>query len=328
MQMKLKQTQTPGTEVLDDGLPVRGAGIQGGSTDGVRDYLQQIGKFPLLTADDEVMLAQRIEVGVLAQQKLDTEPDLPSELVRELRYLVQEGKTAHSRFLCSNLKLVVSVAKRYSGRGLPLMDLIQEGNIGLARAVEKFDYATGYKFSTYAMWWIRQAISRGVAETTRVIRVPVHTVEKMDRLKRTRREMVSRLGREATIEELAEETNFTCSQVQRLVEDDREPVSLHTPVGGEGASEFGDLIEDDDAPQPIDVVSDGLRHEKIHELVDALPDREADILRKRYGLAGAAPMTFDQIGMALGVTRERVRQIERRALGKLHCPQLEGYLDN
>lgn len=305
---------------------MQAASIIGGSTDGVRDYLQQIGKFPLLTADEEVTLARRIEVGLFAQERLDSNPDLESSMRRDLQQIASEGRRANRRFICCNLKLVVSIAKRYSGRGVPLMDLIQEGNLGLDRAVKKFDYQQGFKFSTYAMWWIRQSITRCMADSARLIRVPVHTVEKINKLARIRREIAIELGREATTEELALEADLAPSEVQRLLSVDREPVSLHAPAGDDAASELGDLIEDGDASPVVDIVSVSLRNNELRNRVDKLPAREAEILRLRYGLSGTSPMTFGEVGEVFGVSRERVRQLESRALRMLQCPELREYL--
>jgi len=300
--------------------------ITTGSTDGVHDYLQQIGRYQLLTAEEEIELARRIEVGLFAQERLDTVADLDDETRRELATLAREGVAAHRRFVCSNLKLVVSVAKRYTGRGVPMLDLIQEGNLGLDRAVKKFDYKQGFKFSTYAMWWIRQSITRSMADSARLIRVPVHTMEKINKLARIKRELTVELGRDATVEELAEESGFDAVEVRRLLSVDREPVSLHTPTGDDAASELGDLIEDGDAEQVAEIVSIGVRNDELHRRVEALPKREADILKYRYGLDGTSPMTFEQVGAVLGVSRERVRQIEARALKMLECPELAGFL--
>lgn len=324
------------------GATVRPVGRQAepsvGTTDGVHDYLQQIGRYPLLTAEEEIDLARRIEVGLFAQERLDAErkrtaesgvgagSGLDAQTARELQSLAREGEAAHQRFVCCNLKLVVSVAKRYTGRGVPMLDLIQEGNLGLDRAVKKFDYMQGFKFSTYAMWWIRQSITRSMADTARLIRVPVHTMEKINKLARVKRELVMELGRDATLEELAAEAGFDSAEVKRLLGVDREPVSLHMPTGDDSASELGDLIEDGDAEQVAEIVSIEVRNDELHRRVEALPHREADILRYRYGLDGTSPMTFEQVGRVLGVSRERVRQIEARALKMLECPELEGFL--
>ncbi|WP_082487419.1 sigma-70 family RNA polymerase sigma factor [Leifsonia sp. Root112D2] len=304
----------------------RPAAIANGSLDGVHDYLQQIGRFPLLTAEEEIDLARRIEIGLFAQERLTSTPDADPELRRELATLIREGRAANQRFVCSNLKLVVSVAKRYTGRGVPMLDLIQEGNLGLDRAVKKFDYTQGFKFSTYAMWWIRQSITRSMADSARLIRVPVHTMEKINKLARIKRELTVELGREATLEELSVESGFDGREVRRLLGVDREPVSLHSPTGEDSGSELGDLIEDGDAEPIAEIVSIGVRNDELHKRVHALPQREAEIVTHRYGLDGCSPMTFEQVGKLLGVSRERVRQIEARALKMLECPELEGYL--
>jgi len=298
------------------------------TVDGVRDYLQQIGRYPLLGAAEEIELARRIEVGLFARERLETAKRLGTAERRELRQLVHEGDVAHERFVCCNLKLVVSVAKRYSGRGVPMMDIIQEGNLGLDRAVKKFDFTQGFKFSTYAMWWIRQSITRSMADSSRLIRVPVHTMEKINKLARIKRELTVELGRDCTLEELAHESGFEMAEVRRLMSVDREPVSLHAPTGDDSASELGDLIEDGDAEAVAEVVSISVRNDELHRRVDSLPQREADIVRYRYGLDGNLPMTFEQVGAKMGVSRERVRQIEARALRMLNCPELEGFLED
>jgi RNA polymerase primary sigma factor len=300
--------------------------IRGASADPVRDYFQQIGKFPLLIADEEILLARQIEVGLLAKERLDSDASTSAETRRELLQLVREGEDANRRFISCNLRLVVSVAKRYSGRGVPLMDLIQDGNLGLDRAIKKFDYRQGFKFSTYAMWWIRQSISRSLADTSSLIRVPVHTAEKLNTLSRVRRELVVVLGREATVEELAEAANFDLDLVNRLLSVDREPISLHTPVGDDATNELGDLIEDGDAEAVLDIVMNEVRDDELRKRVKSLPTREAEVLRYRFGLDGAAPMTFNQVGTILGVSRERVRQLETRALKLMRSPELHEYL--
>ena len=298
-----------------------------GSVDPVRDYLRAIGRISLLTADDEVDLARRIEVGLFAEERLEAGVDDPA-LERDLRRLIAEGVRAKSRFIQANLKLVVSIAKRYTGRGLPLLDLVQEGNLGLVRAVEKYDFTTGFKFSTYATWWIRQSISRGLADNARIIRIPVHTVEKMNKLERIRRDLAAELQREPTRSEIANASGLTEAEVERLQGSDHEPVSLQTPVGGEGDGELGELIRDDDCADPSDAAVLTLRTADIDRHVSGLPEREAQILRRRYGLDGEEPMTLDQLGAFLGVTRERVRQIEKRALHKLALPELKQYLSD
>lgn len=303
------------------------ARFAGGSTDAVRDYLHQIGRFPLLTAEDEVALAQSIEVGLFAEEKLAEEADLTPAMVRELRLIAAEGRAAHRRFICCNLKLVVSIAKRYSGRGVPFMDIIQEGNLGLDRAVKKFDYQQGFKFSTYAMWWIRQSITRSLADSARLIRIPVHTMEKINKLGRIGRDITGLLGREATIDEIAEEADLNSEEVARLLGVDREPVSLHMPAADGSASELGDLIEDVNAASVDDTVCVNLRDDEVRRRVSQLPEREAKIVRLRYGLDGN-PMTCSQVGEIFGVSRERIRQLEARALRMLRCPELQGLLDD
>lgn len=296
--------------------------ITGASEDPVKDYLQQIGKIPLLTAEDETELARTIEVGVFAQEKLDAGVD-DATLERELRTLVRSGEAAYRKFVRSNLKLVVNVAKRYTGHGVPFMDLIQEGNIGLDRAVKKFDFAQGYKFSTYAMWWIRQSIVRGLSES-RLIRVPVHTAEKVASVRRAKHQLEMLFGRRPTVAELSDETGFTLDEVQRFIDADVEPVSIHTPVGDDAGTELGELIEDAGCAPVIDMVSASMRSDMLRQKIAELPEREAEIIRMRFGLREEAPMTFTQVGSILGVSRERVRQIEQRALVRLRCEELVG----
>jgi RNA polymerase primary sigma factor len=300
--------------------------IPGGTIDGVRDYLQQIGRFPVLTAEEEVQLASRIEVGLLAQERLRSGTESDPVTIRDLQFLVHDGEVAHRRFICCNLKLVVSVAKRYSGCGVDLMDLIQEGNLGLDRAVRKFDHTKGFKFSTYAMWWIRQSIARSIADTGALIRVPVHTAEKINKLARIGREIAVLHGRDATLEELADEAQLDSTEVERLLCVDRDAVSLQVSVGDK-TFELGDIIEDADLVPVADVVSIGVRNDVLHSRVNRLPKREAQILQFRYGLEGGTPMTFEQVGRILGVSRERVRQLESRALRMLRCSELQGYLE-
>lgn len=295
--------------------------IRGASEDPVRDYLQKIGSIPLLAPEEESELAIRIEAGVLAQEKLDTDADLSDQLRRELRTLAHEGEGAYRQFVRANLKLVVNVAKRYSGQGVPFMDLIQDGNIGLDRAVKKFDYQQGFKFSTYAMWWIRQAIARSLSEA-RLIRVPVHTAERVASVRRTSRQLEIILGRVPTVEEISDETGFSCVDVRKYQDADHEPVSIHTPVGDDSGTELGELIEDGECAPIIDMVSDSIRTDLLRRKIAALPPREAEIIRMRFGLREQAPMTFTEVGSVLGVSRERVRQIEHRALVRLRCQEL------
>jgi RNA polymerase sigma factor (sigma-70 family) len=297
------------------------AHLPGVTDDAVKDYLQKIGQISLLTAEDETELARRIEVGVLAQEKLSHGVDSES-LAEELRFLVREGEAANRRFVRSNLRLVVTIAKRYVRHGVPFMDLIQEGNIGLDRAVKKFDYRQGYKFSTYATWWIRQAISRGIADSGRLIRVPVHTGEKITVVRKAIREFEVDTGRTPSIDELAAVTGYTTRMVKKLLDADQEPVSIQTPIGDESGSEFGDLIEDDDSAPVIDIITARIRQDVLWARIDALPPREAEIIRMRFGLGDGDPMTFDEVGAVFGVSRERIRQIEKRALKMLRCDEL------
>jgi RNA polymerase primary sigma factor len=290
------------------------------STDAFGDYLRRIGRGPLLSAVDEVNLARRIEVGLFAGT-----PDEVAALKRELATLAHDGGRAKNHFIEANLRLVVSIAKHYSGRGVPIMDLVQDGNIGLVRAVEKYDFMTGYKFSTYATWWIRQAIHRGMADKSRMIRIPVHTAEKLNKIKRIRRDLTSTLDREPTLREISEASQIATRDVSRLLQYDNEPISLHAPVG-DGIGDISELIIDDDLPQPDEYATITLRAADITFYLDALPARERSILTARFGLDGDAPRTLDQIAAIQGVTRERVRQIEKRALALLHVPRLERYL--
>ena len=296
------------------------------TNDPVRDYLNSIGRTRLLTAEEEVALAKRIEVGVLAGERLATRPGMTPRERRELQWLADDGKRAFERFIEANLRLVVSIAKRYAGRGLPVMDLIQEGNLGLVRAVEKFDYRTGNKFSTYATWWIRQSILRGIADTARLIRIPVHTVEKIDKLDRIRRDLGGELGRTPTLEEMAEASNLEPAEVRKLQMSDSETVSLAVPVGENEGAELGDLIEDDDFPGPPEAVEVGFRHRDLEDRLRELPPRDAKVVRMRFGLDGQKPMTLDEVGEIYGITRERVRQLETRSLKRLRCPELLEYL--
>ena len=294
------------------------------STDAFGDYLRRIGKGPLLNAEQEVDLARRIEVGLLAEARLLRETTEPVEQ-RELSWLMHDGRRAKNHFIEANLRLVVSIAKHYSGRGVPIMDLVQDGNMGLVRAVEKYDFMTGYKFSTYATWWIRQAIHRGMADKSRMIRIPVHTAEKLNKIKRIRRDLTSTLDREPTARELSDAAQIPVRDVLRLLQYDNEPISLHTPVG-DGVGDMAELIIDDDLPQPDEYATLALRAADIRFFLNALPARERSILRARFGLDGDEPRTLDQIAHVEGVTRERVRQIEKRALAQLQVPRLEHYL--
>jgi len=296
------------------------------SVDPLRDYLQRIGRAQLLTAEQEVSLARRIEVGVLAGERLAQQPELDGKTKRELLWLSRDGDAAYQQFVCANLRLVVSIAKRYAGRGLPIMDVIQEGNLGLVRAVEKFDYSIGNKFSTYATWWIRQSILRGIADSSRIIRIPVHTVEKMEKLDRVRRDLTNELGRTPTIEEVADSAQVTVAEVIKLAKSDHDTISFGIPIGDDGTTELGDLIEDTDTPQPHESVELDLRHDDIRRKLDALPPRDATVIRLRFGLEGRQALTLDEVGELYGITRERVRQLETRSLKRLRSEDLHSYL--
>ena len=303
----------------------------GATADPVKDYLKQIGKVPLLNAEQEVELAKRIEAGLFAEEKLAAADELPTDLRLDLRWIAGDGRKAKNHLLEANLRLVVSLAKRYTGRGMLFLDLIQEGNLGLIRAVEKFDYTKGYKFSTYATWWIRQAITRAMADQARTIRIPVHMVEVINKLARVQRQMLQDLGREPTPEELAVELDMTPEKVVEVQKYGREPISLHTPLGEDGDSEFGDLIEDSEAIVPADAVSFTLLQEQLHSVLDTLSEREAGVVSMRFGLTDGQPKTLDEIGKVYGVTRERIRQIESKTMSKLRHPSrsqvLRDYLD-
>ena len=287
------------------------------SADLVRVYLNGIGKTALLSAEDEVELAQAIEIGLYAEYKLNTAEKLTRAEKRDKKILVKDGKKARSHLLEANLRLVVSLAKRYTGRGMPLLDLIQEGNLGLIRAMEKFDYAKGFKFSTYATWWIRQAITRGMADQSRTIRLPVHLVEQVNKLSRIKREMYQSLGREATNEELAEESGIEENKIEMLLRQSRDPVSLDMPVGADEEAPLGDFIEDAEATDAETAVVASMRHSDIRDVIGTLEQREQDVIRLRYGLDDGVPRTLDQIGRKFGLSRERVRQIEREVMAKL-----------
>ncbi|MGV9301138.1 MULTISPECIES: sigma-70 family RNA polymerase sigma factor [Amycolatopsis] len=290
---------------------------QSPAADLVRVYLNGIGKTALLTAADEVELAKRIEAGVFAQHMLDTAEDLTPQRRKELRALVRDGHVAKNHLLEANLRLVVSLAKRYTGRGMPLLDLIQEGNLGLIRAVEKFDYSKGFKFSTYATWWIRQAITRGMADQGRTIRLPVHLVEQVNKLARIRRDLHQQLGRDATHEELSAESGIPVHKISDLLDQSRDPVSLDMPVGTEEDAPLGDFIEDSEATDAESAVISGLLQDDLRRVLATLDDREQHVIRLRYGLDDGQPRTLDQIGKHFGLSRERVRQIEREVMAKL-----------
>jgi RNA polymerase nonessential primary-like sigma factor len=290
---------------------------QGPAADLVRVYLNGIGKTALLTAAQEVELAKRIEAGVFAQHMLESAPELAVPRKHELRSLVRDGHVAKNHLLEANLRLVVSLAKRYTGRGMPLLDLIQEGNLGLIRAVEKFDYTKGFKFSTYATWWIRQAITRGMADQGRTIRLPVHLVEQVNKLARIKRDLHQQLGREATRDELAKESGLSPNKVSDLLDHARDPVSLDMPVGAEEDAPLGDFIEDSEATDAEGAVISGLLQDDLRRVLATLDEREQHVIRLRYGIDDGQPRTLDQIGKRFGLSRERVRQIEREVMSKL-----------
>ncbi|HEV3290392.1 MAG TPA: RNA polymerase sigma factor [Streptosporangiaceae bacterium] len=306
-------TQPTSAEVdLDDQTSAMG--------DSVHTYLKSIGRTSLLTAEQEVNLAKRIEAGLFAEHKLATEPDLDEAYRRDLEEVAEDGRRAKAHMLEANLRLVVSVAKKYSDRGLSLLDVVQEGNLGLIRAVEKFDYTKGYKFSTYAMWWIRQAIQRGFADSARTIRLPVHVLEMLSKLSRVERDMHQRLGREPTPEELAVELDRTPDQIEELLRTSRQPISLDSTIGEDGETSIGDLIEDVDAPEASELVDRQLMADQLRHALDGLTPREATIMAMRFGLYDGNPHTLDEIGRALGLTRERIRQLEKQSLSKLRHP--------
>ena len=318
------------SDVDETDEPIQQVQVAGATADPVKDYLKQIGKVPLLNAEQEVELAKRIEAGLFAEEKLAAGIK-ESKTRAEYDWIAEDGRRAKNHLLEANLRLVVSLAKRYTGRGMLFLDLIQEGNLGLIRAVEKFDYTKGYKFSTYATWWIRQAITRAMADQARTIRIPVHMVEVINKLARVQRQMLQDLGREPTPEELAKELDMTPEKVIEVQKYGREPISLHTPLGEDGDSEFGDLIEDSEAVVPADAVSFTLLQEQLHQVLDTLSEREAGVVSMRFGLTDGQPKTLDEIGKVYGVTRERIRQIESKTMSKLRHPSrsqvLRDYLD-
>ncbi len=334
--VKPKAAEAEGTEELvisdvdDTDEPVQQVHQAGATADPVKDYLKQIGRVPLLNAEMEVELAKRIEAGLFAEEKLAAGVD-DNEMRLDLEWIAADGHAAKRHLLEANLRLVVSLAKRYTGRGMLFFDLIQEGNLGLIRAVEKFDYTKGYKFSTYATWWIRQAITRAMADQARTIRIPVHMVEVINKLARVQRQMTQDLGRDATPEELAKELDMTPEKVIEVQKYGREPISLHTPLGEDGDSEFGDLIEDSEAIVPADAVSFTLLQEQLQGVLETLSEREAGVVKMRFGLTDGQPKTLDEIGKVYGVTRERIRQIESKTMSKLRHPSrsqvLRDYLD-
>jgi RNA polymerase primary sigma factor len=316
----------------DEVLPAARVAAAGASADPVRDYLKQIGKVRLLNARQEVELAKRIEAGLFAEEKLaEGGRHLKTDQRIDLEWIAEDGTRAKNHLVEANLRLVVSLARRYTGRGMLFLDLIQEGNLGLIRGVEKFDYTRGYKFSTYATWWIRQAITRAMADQSRTIRLPVHMVEAIGRLARVQRQMLQDLGREPTPEELAAGLDMTLDRLIEVQKHAREPISLHIPLGEDGDSELGDLIEDSEAIEPGDAVSFTLLQEEVHSVLGTLSEREAGVVSMRFGLTDGQPKTLDEIGKVYGVTRERIRQIESKTMAKLRHPSrsklLRDYLD-
>ncbi|WP_413774470.1 RNA polymerase sigma factor [Micropruina sonneratiae] len=305
--------------------------VAGATADPVKDYLKQIGKVALLNAEQEVTLAKRIEAGLFAEESMTSGRTVAEDDLDDYLWISEDGRRAKNHLLEANLRLVVSLAKRYTGRGMLFLDLIQEGNLGLIRAVEKFDYTKGYKFSTYATWWIKQAITRAMADQARTIRIPVHMVEVINKLARVQRQMLQDLGREPTPEELAKELDMTPEKVVEVQKYGREPISLHTPLGEDGDSEFGDLIEDSEAVVPAEAVNFTLLQEQLHDVLDTLSEREAGVVSMRFGLTDGQPKTLDEIGKVYGVTRERIRQIESKTMSKLRHPSrsqvLRDYLD-
>ncbi len=302
--------------------------VAGATADPVKDYLKQIGKVALLNAVMEVELAKRIEAGLFADEQLnDPSVNVSDEDLGDYEWIAEDGRRAKNHLLEANLRLVVSLAKRYTGRGMLFLDLIQEGNLGLIRAVEKFDYTKGYKFSTYATWWIKQAITRAMADQARTIRIPVHMVEVINKLARVQRQMLQDLGREPTPEELAKELDMTPEKVVEVQKYGREPISLHTPLGEDGDSEFGDLIEDSEAIVPADAVNFTLLQEQLHDVLDTLSEREAGVVSMRFGLTDGQPKTLDEIGKVYGVTRERIRQIMSKLRHPSRSQVLRDYLD-
>ncbi|MER6583969.1 RNA polymerase sigma factor [Nonomuraea sp. NPDC001023] len=297
---------------LDDNQSVMG--------DSVHTYLKSIGRRTLLTAAQEVELARRIEAGLYAEYKLETDPDVPPSVRDDLHLVIEDGRQAKDHMLEANLRLVVSVAKKYTDRGMSLLDVVQEGNLGLIRAVEKFDYTKGFKFSTYAMWWIRQAIQRGFADSARTIRLPVHVLEMLSKLSRIERDMHQRLGREPTPEELAVELDKTPDQIEELLRTSRQPISLNATIGEDGETTIGDLIEDVDSPEASEIVDRQLLGDQLRGVLDNLSPREAKIMALRFGLVDGKPHTLDEIGKHLGLTRERIRQLEKESLSKLRHP--------
>jgi RNA polymerase primary sigma factor len=300
--------------------------VQPVTNDPVRMYLKEIGKVPLLTAEQEVSLAKRIEAGEAASARLASVEKLNAQLIAQLQDTEADGLEAKRKLVEANLRLVVSIAKRYVGRGMLFLDLIQEGNLGLIRAVEKFDHGKGYKFSTYATWWIRQAITRAIADQARTIRIPVHMVETINKLVRVQRQLLQDLGREPLPEEIAEEMELTPEKVREILKVSQEPVSLETPIGEEEDSHLGDFIEDSGAVVPVDAAAFKLLQEQLEEVLDDLNTREKRVIQLRFGLLDGQPRTLEEVGRVFGVTRERIRQIESKTLSKLRHPSRSGRL--
>ncbi|NTW38398.1 MAG: RNA polymerase sigma factor [Cellulomonadaceae bacterium] len=314
----------------EDDAPAPTVVVAGATGDPVKDYLKQIGRVPLLNAEQEIELAQRIEAGLLASRLLEDGAEYKDATKRELDLIAADGQRATSHMIEANLRLVVSIAKRYTGRGMLFLDLIQEGNTGLIRAVEKFDYTKGFKFSTYATWWVRQAITRGMADQARTIRIPVHMVELINKVAAAQRRGIQTVGREPTPEELAEELGLSREKVVEIQKYGREPVSLHTPLGEDASNELGDLIEDSEALAPAEAAEFVALREQLHHMLDGLSEREAGVISMRFGLVDGQPKTLDEIGTVFGVTRERIRQIESKTMAKLRHPSrsqaLQDYL--
>lgn len=319
------------TEKEEESEKVVSYSVKVPTNDPVRMYLKEIGKVPLLTGEEEVRLAKRVEAGGLAVRELDKNGQLPREETRQLKIQERSGMRAKRKLVEANLRLVVSIAKRYVGRGMLFLDLIQEGNLGLIRAVEKFDYRKGFKFSTYATWWIRQAITRAIADQARTIRIPVHMVETINKLVRVQRQLLQDLGREPAPEEIGKEMDMTPARVREILKISQEPVSLETPIGEEEDSQLGDFIEDSDAEVPVDAASFSLLQEQLRDVLDTLSDRERKVIELRFGLIDGHPRTLEEVGRVFGVTRERIRQIESKTLSKLRHPsrsqKLKDYLE-
>ncbi len=319
MEEERKEGEKGGGEELD-------LSVQPATNDPVRMYLKEIGKVPLLTAEEEVSLAKRIEAGEAASARLASEEKLSKDEVSRLQFVEADGLEAKKKLVEANLRLVVSIAKRYVGRGMLFLDLIQEGNLGLIRAVEKFDHGKGYKFSTYATWWIRQAITRAIADQARTIRIPVHMVETINKLVRVQRQLLQDLGREPLPEEIADEMELSPEKVREILKVSQEPVSLETPIGEEEDSHLGDFIEDSGAVVPVDAAAFKLLQEQLEEVLDDLNTREKRVIQLRFGLLDGQPRTLEEVGRVFGVTRERIRQIESKTLSKLRHPSRSGRL--